>query len=409
MPTRAVPASADTYHGQAEEILDGNIRVARIAGIDLLIHWSWFLIFGFLTYSLGADDGLYAEMFDWAARERYLIGAISAFLFFASVIAHELSHSLLALRLGIPVKSITIFIFGGVSALEREPDNARHEFWIAFVGPGMSFLLAAVFGVLWFLFAGTSTHIGAITGYLSLINVATGAFNLVPGYPLDGGRVLRSILWGLKRNLLVATRIAARVGTLTAYLLMAAGIFMFFSFGNIIGGIWLIFIGFFLKNASETSYEQLLLDQTLKGVTAGSLMNRTYESVPPDMALQELIDKHLFRTRFVAVMVETNLLGVITASDIKEVPQTEWETRSVYRTMTPREKLHVVQPTTPITEALQIMAEHDIHQVPVIATYDLLGFVTRGDVLRFIEFRANLRPPAQGEREQERGAEAPLS
>ena len=354
-------------------------------------------MFGLLTYSLGDADGLYGEMFpEWSSLTTYSIAGLAAFLFFVSVVAHEYSHSVVALRYGIPVKSITVFIFGGVSNLEREASSASQEFWIAFVGPAMSFMLAALCGAAWFLTASESTHAGAILGYLSVVNFITGVFNLVPGYPLDGGRVLRAIIWGLKRNLLVATRIASRTGTIVAYLLMGLGILTFFSTGSLISGIWFIFIGFFLKNASETSYEQLLLQQTLQGVTAKSLMTTTYESVGPDMSLQELVDKHLFRTRFVAVMVETNLLGLLTVSDIKEVPQSEWGTRSVYRTMTPREKLSVVNPDTPITETLQIMATTDIHQVPVIASYDLLGFVTRADILRYIEFRANLRPVEAG-------------
>jgi Zn-dependent protease len=373
--------------------LSGNFRVARLFGIDLLVHWSWFLVFGLLTFSLGDADGLYGEMFpEWSSLTTYALAGLASFLFFISVVAHEYSHSVIALRYGIPVKSITVFIFGGVSNLEREAATASQEFWIAFVGPAMSFLLAALFGAGWFVFAGESSHVGAILGYLSVVNFITGVFNLVPGYPLDGGRVLRAALLALKRNMLAATRIASRTGTVVAYLLMALGVVMFFSTGSVISGIWFIFIGFFLKNASESSYEQLLLQQTLRGVTARSLMTTTYESVGPDMSLQELVDKHLFRTRFVAVKVETNLLGLVTVSDIKEVPQSEWASRSVYRTMTPRERLSVVHPDTPITEALQIMSSQEIHQVPVIETYDLLGFVTRTDILRYIEFRANLRP-----------------
>jgi Zn-dependent protease/CBS domain-containing protein len=373
--------------------LTGNFRVARFFGVDLLVHWSWFLVFGLLTYSLGDADGLYGEMFpEWSSLTTYSIAGLAAFLFFVSVVAHEYSHSVMALRYGIAVKSITVFIFGGVSNLEREAASASQEFWIAFVGPAMSFAVAAVCGAGWFVLAGESSHAGAILGYLAVVNFITGVFNLIPGYPLDGGRVLRAIIWGLKRNMLAATRIASRTGTVVAYLLMGLGVLTFFSTGSVISGIWFIFIGFFLKNASESSYEQLLLQQTLRGITARSLMTTTFESVGPDMSLQELVDKHLFRTRFVAVQVETNLLGLLTVSDIKEVPQAEWPTRSVYRTMTPREQLSVVHPDMPIAEVLQIMASQDIHQVPVIATYDLLGFVTRTDVLRYIEFRANLRP-----------------
>lgn len=372
--------------------MPGHLKVGRLFGVDLLIHWSWFLVFGLLTYSLGDEDGLFGEMFpEWSAATTYAIAGLSAFLFFVSVVAHEYSHSLMALHYGIPVKSITVFIFGGVSNLEREAATAGQEFWIAFVGPGMSFVLSALFGLGWFLLHDRIDYVGAVLGYLAVVNFVTGLFNLIPGYPLDGGRVLRSILWGMKRNMLAATRIASRTGTVVAYLMMALGVLIFFTSGSLIGGIWLIFIGFFLKNASESSYEQLLLQQTLRGVTARSLMTTTYESVGPDMTLHELVEKHLFRARFVAVMVETNLLGIVTASDIKEVPQSDWEAQTVYRTMTPREKLFVVHPETEIAETLQIMAVHDIHQVPVIASYDLLGFVTRGDVVRFIEFRANLR------------------
>ncbi|MEX2236975.1 MAG: site-2 protease family protein [Dehalococcoidia bacterium] len=371
----------------------GQLRVARFFGIDLLVHWSWFLVFGLLTYSLGDDNGLFGEMFpEWSNGTRYTIAGVSAFLFFASVVVHEYSHSLVALRYKIPVRSITVFIFGGVSNLEREASTASQEFWIAFAGPAMSFVLAALFGAAWFIFGGQSAYAGGVLGYLAWVNFATGVFNLIPGYPLDGGRVLRAILWGLKRNMLAATKIASRTGTIVAYLMMAGGVVLFFTTGSIISGFWFIFIGFFLKNASESSYEQLLLQQTLRGVRVSSLMAPQFERVGPETTLQELVEGQLLRTRFVAVMVETNLLGIVTVSDIKEVPQDEWATRTAYRTMTPRERLHVVQPDTPIAEALQLMATHDIHQIPVIATYDLLGFVTRSSIVRYIQFRSSLQP-----------------
>lgn len=375
--------------------MPGNLRIARIFGIDLEVHWSWLLVFWLITFTLAT--GLYKDMFPgWTDGRRWSVSVVASLAFFGSVALHEFSHSLVALRLRIPVKSITLFIFGGVSNLGREPDSARQEFIIAVVGPLTSLALGGLFGLIWFLGkGGTDTVVEGIFGYLAAINVLMGAFNLIPGYPLDGGRVFRSIVWGLNRNVLSATRIASLVGTGVAYLLMAAGVISLFAVGNL-GGLWLVFIGWFLKNASEGSYADLLLQTTLHGVSAGDLMTTRYPTVPLEITLRQLVEGYVLPTgqRYFAVTtMGGEMVGLVTMADVKKAPPEKWDDTTVYRAMTPRDQLRSVPPEAPVLQVLQMMAAHDINQLPVMRGGECLGFITRGDILRFIQTRAELPQP----------------
>ncbi|MFQ5878743.1 MAG: site-2 protease family protein, partial [Dehalococcoidia bacterium] len=271
--------------------MPSSYRLGRIAGIEVGAHWSWFLVFFLLSWSLATT--LFRDSFpEWTAAQRWLAGVITTGLFFASVLLHELSHSLVARRLGLPVSSITLFIFGGVSNLTREPDTPRDEFVIAIVGPGTSFLLAAAFALVWAATRGVSEPVALVSGYLAFINGVLGVFNMVPGFPLDGGRVFRSIVWARNRDLLRATRIASGVGVVVAYGLVVAGIAMVFTVA-LISGIWLVFIGWFLKNASESSYQQLLVRDALQGVPITGVTNDLYTAVAAGTTLRELADRYI--------------------------------------------------------------------------------------------------------------------
>ncbi len=370
-------------------------KFGRIFGIDIRIHWSWLAIFFLLLWWLAEgfydNDDWYPQ---WTAAERWLASGITTVLFFVSILLHELSHSLVARRLGLPVHSITLFIFGGVSSLTEEPQTASVEFKMAIVGPLMSFALGIIAGVIYYAFHlnGLGTAVpGAIALYLWFINIAVGIFNMLPGYPLDGGRVLRASLWARTGSMLRATRWASRVGTIIAFGLMALGVISALA-GNVLGGVWFVVIGWFLRNTSEQAYQQLLYRNTLEGAKVSDIVDRSFEGAPPDIPLSELVNEYILGRgqRCVPVVVENNLLGLITMGDLRRFPPDEWATTSAFRVMTPREQLYTVASDDELMSALELMAANDVHQLPVIDGFDFSGFVTRADVIRRIQVKAEL-------------------
>jgi len=371
----------------------GSYRLLRVFGIDILVHWSWLAIFALLIWWLA--QGFFKDEYgDWTAGQRWGAAVVAALTFFGSILLHELAHSLVAKREGLPVKSITLFIFGGVSALGGEPQTPGQEFRVAIVGPLVSFILAAVFGivaVVAFLNDVGDSPPAAVALYLAFINFAVGVFNMLPGYPLDGGRVLRAGLWARGRNLLTATRRASKAGAFIAFGLIAIGVVSILA-GNFIGGAWFIVIGWFLRNVSEASYQQLLFRSTLEGTKVADLVNRGFEAVPPDVSLSALANEYMLAggQRCVPIVVAEDLLGLVTMRDLKRVPREEWETTSAFRAMTPRGKLHEVDAREDITAALEIMARENVNQLPVIEFGRFVGFVTRADVLRLMQVRSEL-------------------
>jgi Zn-dependent protease/CBS domain-containing protein len=369
------------------------IRIGRIAGIDILVHWSWFAIFVLLTWWLA--NGFFEDVYDdWSTTETWIVSVITVLLFFTSILLHELSHSLVAKRLGLPVRNITLFIFGGVSALGEEPSSARQEFQVAIAGPLTSFVIGIVCGVLTavaYALGEENSPPAAIVEYLAVINISVGIFNLLPGFPLDGGRVLRAALWARSKNMLTATRWASNAGTVISFGLMGAGVISVVA-GSFVGGIWFIVIGWFLRNASESSYQQLVFRRGLQGTKVGEIVNRSYEAAPPDITLDQLVRDYMLgrSQRCVPVVVADELIGIVTMGDLQKVPQEQWATTSVFRAMTAKEKLHVVGPEADLTRALEIMATQDVHQLPVVEGREFRGFVTRADVLRLIEIRTEL-------------------
>jgi len=379
--------------GPGKERLMGAFKIGRIAGIDIFVHWSWFAIFGLLTWWL--SEGFFQEVYeDWSKGEAWAVSVITTLLFFSSVLLHELSHSIVARRLGLPVSHITLFIFGGVSALGAEPTSAKQEFQIAIVGPLTSFVVGTALGAVAaaaYLTGNENEPWAAVAEYLAFINVAVGIFNLLPGFPLDGGRVLRSALWARSRNMLKATRWATNAGTFISFGLMAVG-FISVLVGNIVGGVWFIVIGWFLRNASESSYQQLLFRRVLEGTRVGEIVNRDFHPAPPDISLSQMVRDYMIlqSQRCVPVVVGEELLGLVSMGDLRRVPQDDWDTTSVFKAMTPREKLHTVTAQDDLISALEMMASHDVHQLPVLEGRTFLGFVTRADVLRLIQIRTEL-------------------
>jgi Zn-dependent protease/CBS domain-containing protein len=369
------------------------LTIGRIAGIEIRVHYSWFVIFFLLLWWLA--EGFFGEVYDsWSVTEAWAAAAAATLLFFASVLLHELAHSLTAKRLGLPVSSITLFIFGGVSSLTSEPSSARQEFQIAIVGPLTSFGLAAFFGILagvGLVSGAENSPPGAVAEYLAIINLSLGIFNLLPGFPLDGGRVLRAAVWSRSGDLLSATRWASRSGQVISFGLIAFGVVSILG-GNFIGGAWMVVIGWFLRGAAQSSYEQLVVRRTLEGVRVRDVLDRGFVSVAPDDSLDQVVRRMLQTSqRCVPVLVSDDLLGLISIRDLKRVPEEEWPQTSAFRAMTPREKLHVTSPDEDLGRVLEVMAANDVHQLPVLEGKSFVGFVTRADVLRLLQVRSGLK------------------
>lgn len=369
----------------------GTFRVARIFGFEINVHWSWLFIFFLVTWTFATRllDEFYS---DWTDTRRWVVAAAIALIFFLSILLHEMSHSVLARRYGIPVSSITLFVFGGVSNLSKEPETARQEFLIAIAGPLTSFLVAMVFAFGYFALTPLDEGAGAVSANLAFINLSIGLFNLLPGFPLDGGRVLRSAFWAQKRNILAATRIASNVGQGVAYAIMGLGVAAFFLLGSPVTGVWLFLIGNFLRSASVASYEQLFMERVLKGIPASAVASQEYVRVPPDLTLAELAEEHVLagHGRCFPVVAGDELLGLVTLTDLRHVPREEWPKTTVYRAMTPFSKLRTVTMRDDLPKVLALMATGDINQVPLMDGKVLLGLIHRGDVIRYIQVRQEM-------------------
>jgi CBS domain-containing protein len=291
------------------------------------------------------------------------------------------------------VSGITLFVFGGVSNMTREPDNSRQEFWIAIVGPFTSFALGILFAIGYFVLSPVEDGAAAVSGNLAAINLAIGVFNLLPGFPLDGGRVLRSVFWAKRRDLVEATRSASHIGMFVAYALMAVGVICFFLV-SFITGIWLFLIGMFLRAASVESYEQIFLDVVLRGVPASAVAKQDYVTIGPDLTLTDLVEDYVLAGdgRCFPVVVEGLLLGLITLHDVRKVPRDEWKETSVYRAMTPLSELHSVTMRDDLPKVLAEMAAGDFNQVPLLEGKTLLGLIHRADVIRYIQIRQEMLP-----------------
>jgi Zn-dependent protease/CBS domain-containing protein len=370
--------------------MPGSIRIFRIAGIDINIHISWLIILVFLTFSLAT--GWFPIMYPGSsAVTYYLLGLIASILLFVSVLLHELAHSFVARSRGLHVRNIVLFIFGGVSNIEQEPQTPGVEFSMAFVGPLVSLLIGAVCYGLLLLVRGTHSLIVPILTYLALMNVILGIFNLLPGFPLDGGRVLRSIIWKATGNFQTATNITTFVGQVFAYLIILWGIFLFFA-GNAFNGLIIIFTGWFLLTSAQSARSQSALDTAFRGVTVNQIMNTNVMTVPANISLQKLVDEYFLPRglRSAFVMQGDQLAGLITLSDVRHVPRDQWPQTPVGFAMIPLERLHTITPQQNVKDVLPLMTGQDVNQLAVVQDGQLAGVLTREGILRSLEIRRNL-------------------
>lgn len=376
-------------------------RVARILGIDIGVDLSWFIIIILMVYTLGFIEfprELHPRTFlPRADIVSVALGIAVSLLLFASVLAHELSHSWMAMQRGIPVTSITLFIFGGVAQIADEPERPASELLIAIMGPLMSLALAAVFGAawLWLRILDLADWLPAflaplilLTGILAQANGALALFNLAPGFPLDGGRVLRAILWGIWRDIRRATRWATRAGEAIALALIALGGWQFLNESSG-AGMWYVFIGLFLWNAAGEGYRQTLLRETLRRVRVEQLMTRTIEFVSPDLTIADFVNQHLLPRREQTFAVAENdvFVGIIASAHLARVPRQEWQARRVREAMTPRARLNPLAPQQTAASALAQLARSDMDELPVLEVEQLVGFLGRAELSRFLKLQ----------------------
>ncbi len=369
--------------------LGSSVRIATIAGVEVNVHASWLVIAGLVTWSLatgyfptaipGSDPTV-----DW------LLGAIAAILFFASVLAHELAHSLVARARGLAVESITLFIFGGVSNLASEAKRPGIEFAVAIVGPLTSFGVAIVAYLVAVVFAGTPP-IAATAGYLAFINAALGGFNLVPGFPLDGGRVLRSIVWSATRDLRRATQVASTVGQLVAWGLMLWGFWQILD-GNLLGGIWMIAIGWFLQNAAVVSLQQTILESRLRRLRVQDVLRPEPTGASPDTTVADLVDGYFLpgARRAVPILDGPAIAGLVTLGDAAGVPPDRRAAVRAAEIMTPAERLATATPLTSLQDAIETLGRGDWEQLPVVDDGRFVGLLTRASVMRALRIREEL-------------------
>jgi Zn-dependent protease/CBS domain-containing protein len=377
--------------GKTEKLMQG-FRLGSIFGFEIRVDLSWLLIFFLVLWTLSA--GIFPTNYPGLTNGTYFgMGIVATLLFFASLLAHELSHSFVARAKGIPVEGITLFIFGGVSRTRMDAETPGDEFQIAGVGPLVSLMLAALFGVIWYISrnAALSVVVTGVAAYLASINLALAIFNMLPGFPLDGGRVFRSMIWKYTGNLKKATQIATTGGKWLGYLLIALGVWQMFSYA-ILSGLWLILIGWFLYNAAEASYEELLLRTSLQGVRAREIMTPYPETVSADVTLQELVDKYFLSRRYQSFPVtqDNHPVGIITLNQVKDIPREEWTYRTVKDTMSAANNGVTARPEEQMSNVLQKMQDSEIRRVLVIQNGLLRGIITAHDVANWLQRQRDL-------------------
>lgn len=383
--------------------------LGRIFGIQITVDPSWLFIFVLVVWQLAV--GVFPAWHPtWGSTLDWSVAIVAALLFFASVLAHELAHSVVAMAKGLSVRRITLFLFGGVSNIQREPPSPGAEFQIAIVGPVTSLIL----GLLFVLLGGVSAHavqgtvmnpthiftamgpVSTLLMWLGQINIILGLFNLIPGFPLDGGRVLRSLLWAVTKNLRRATQWAAGVGHGVAWLFILCGLSMLFGvrlpfFGaGLLNGLWLVFIGWFLNNATTLSYQQVLLQDVLEGIPVSRLMRAPIRTVPPDLPVSALVDTYLMGAdeRAYPVMQNAQLVGLVSLEDVHKVPRAAWDTTTVTQIMTPADALEVITPEDDAASSVMKLAERDFNQMPVVENGHLAGMLRRQDIVKWLQLHS---------------------
>jgi len=364
-----------------------HIQLGKVFGIRIGLHFSWFLIALMIVFSLAGQFRQTNPA--WSTGLVLMLAITTAVLFFVSLLAHELAHSLVARWHGIPVREITLFALGGVSQIEGESPTAKTEFRIAFVGPLTSFLIGFICLILAHLFTAAAAARTVLT-WLGYINISLGIFNLIPGYPLDGGRVLRAILWWKSGNAERATQTAAATGQVVGGLFIAFGIMQFF-FGASVGGLWISFIGWFLLQAAGETIRQAGWKRAIQDVRVSDIMSHDCMTVDGRQSVQDLVER-LFRTgkRCFLVVDDGLVSGLVTPNEIRQLERSRWPDTPVDSVMRPLEGMRAVRPEAPLASALEVMARENVNQLPVMTDSHLEGVLSRAEILNYLQTRAEL-------------------
>jgi Zn-dependent protease len=374
--------------------MKAQIKLGRVFGVEIGLHYSWFIIALLITFSLAGE--FQQNNPQWSDSLRWSLAIVTAVLFFGSIVVHELSHAVVAKARGLPVRAITLFALGGVAQIEKEAADAKTEFWMGIVGPITSLVIGLICLGITFALGWTPPNfpqqpLPAVLMWLGVINIGLAIFNMIPGFPLDGGRVLRGILWWITGNARRATNIASRVGQIIAFLMIIYGVMQFFG-GAGINGLWLTFIGWFLLSASRESYAQMMITEGLRGLRVKDVMSGDYTTVDAHLNLETFAEEHLMRSgrRFFVVTINDRPEGIITPHEIHEVPRARWPFTTIGDVMRPLDRTHSVGPNTPVTDALEMMARQDLNQLPVVSGGVLAGLISRSHILQLIQTRSEL-------------------
>lgn len=366
-----------------------SIRMGRLFGIPISISYSWFLIFALITYTLARSFDVFSG---WSSMARWVAAVVTSLLFFGSVLFHEMAHALLARRLGIPVKGITLFIFGGLAQITEEAKKPSTELFVGGVGPLSSLVLGLAFLGLHFLIAPLNDRVAVISFWLFQVNMALALFNMVPGFPMDGGRVFRAVVWWLTGNYYRGTRLATYTGQGIGILMIVAGVLLALLGRDLIQGVWLALIGWFLLQAAWSSYQQLRLRESLRGRSARDLMDFNCPTVPADVSVAALVENYIVPTgnRLFVVGDLAAPQGVVTVRDVRRVERRDWAMTSVQKVMRPMAEVRTVEPGEDAFHVLEVMEEAELSEIPVKYDGRVVGVVGRESVLRFLRTRSDL-------------------
>ena len=368
-----------------------SVKIGSLIGIPIILHYTWFFALILITWTL-AVWYLPTQYPGLSVSTYWIIGAISAFLLLISVLIHEISHSYIAIKNNLPTSRIVLFIFGGVSQITEEPNDPETEFKVSVVGPLTSYFLAIIFGIIWYILKqiDLSEAVLAPFQYLMIINGMLGTFNLLPAFPLDGGRLLRAGLWKKTKNLVKATTIATRIGVVFSYIFMITG-FLLMVFGAIVNGIWLIFIGLFLKNGSESSLKQTIVGDALAGYRVVDVMTKEVHTIKMDSTVNNVIETFfLYKHGGFPVVYDSELVGFVTIQDVKKIPKENWEYVKIEEIMTPKDKIISTDPTESVLDVMTKMSKYKIGRLPVVENGELVGIISRSDVMHIVKTRTEL-------------------
>ena len=365
--------------------MSGTFGIGKLFGVRIQVHFSWVFIFALIAWSL-SSSWLPSRYDGWSEGQYWTIGVIGSALLFLCILIHEMSHSLEAIRRGLKVQSITLFFLGGFSQIDGESRSASEEFWVSVVGPIASLGLACLFGLLYLNLRSSPGQLAALTQYLMVVNLVVGVFNLFPAFPLDGGRVLRALVWKATRSQERGTRVASMTGSVLGFALIGIGIIAVFT-DSLVTGIWLVFIGWFIQSTASSARQNTSERMIVSGRSIGDAMNRGLRTVPPGMSLRRLVDEHMATEleRVYLVMLGDTFHGLITVTDVQNIPVAEWPDKWVSEVMTRARDAVTLSPSDPLEKGMTALAEKNIQQLVVTEDGRPVGLLTRADVLRVME------------------------